>query len=337
MMAQGAFRTARLASSKKGYGGSIYERMVDRALAEVGEHEVVGRTTRFRGALRVLEVPLMAYHWARFARRTDAVLIRTQYTALFDYSGRGVTIIHHVDSTQSRPVIRLFESLTAWGFFSRRRFDEPVVVVAEYWRDVLRAKGYRNVHVIYSGFRLADYEITEAESADFRERYGFGDARIVYIGNPQKKKGADLCYAALKDSDFTLVTTGVRDLDLPVRHLELPFRDYLCLLHASDVVMTMSRFKEGWNRVAHEAMLVGTPVIGSGMGGMRELLLGGGQLVCEDPSRLQEYVERAVRDRAGLREQGRRFARTFSVERFERDWRSLIQAVSGDVAEAPRG
>jgi glycosyltransferase involved in cell wall biosynthesis len=320
-------RTARLATSKSRYGGSIYEYMVDGALAATGQHDVVTGSPRSRGPLRILELPLLLARWYRFAKRRDATLVRTQYTSLFDYADRGVTIFFHVDPSQSRALVRLFESLVAWRFFSRRQFDEPVVVIAEYWRDYLVAKGYRNVHLIHCGFRLDDYSVTPDQVADFRERYGFGDERIVYIGNPQRKKGADLCYAALKDSSYTLVTSGVRDLEIPVRHLDLPFRDYLCLLSASDAVLTMSRFQEGWNRVAHEAMLLGTPVVGSGLGGMRELLEGGGQLICEDFTRLPEFVEQAIRERDLRRGRALEFARSFSTERFERQWQTLVARV----------
>jgi glycosyltransferase involved in cell wall biosynthesis len=114
-----------------------------------------------------------------------------------------------------------------------------------------------------------------------------------------------------------------------VRHLDLAFREYVCLLRAAEVVVTMSRFKEGWNRVAHEAMLVGTPVVGSGMGGMRELLRGGGQIVCEDPARIADSVDRASRSRAALGPAGQRYARAFSDERFAREWRDLIVRLHG--------
>lgn len=329
-------RTARFESSAKGYGGNIYERMVDRALAGAFEHEVVSRPARLRGALRVLELPAVMRQWRRFARRRDAFLLRSQNIALFDYAGRGLTIVFHLDATQSAPLIRVFETMMEWRFFGRRQLDEPIVVIAEYWRDLLAAKGYRNVHLIYCGFRLADYEVSDAEVTAFRERHGLGSSRIVYIGNPQRKKGADLAYAALRDSGVTLVTSGVGDLSLPVRHLDLSFRDYVCLLRASDAVVTMSRFKEGWNRVAHEAMLVGTPVIGSGEGGMGELLRGGGQMICEDPARIAQSVDEAIRSRAALGASGQRYARTFSDERFTRAWRELIVRLNGAVANEAR-
>ena len=38
------------------------------------------------------------------------------------------------------------------------------------------------------------------------------------------------------------------------------------------LAIAMSTFKEGWCRVLHEAAIHGTPILGSGLGGMRELL-----------------------------------------------------------------
>lgn len=322
-------RTARFEASAKGYGGNIYERMVDEALAGAFQHEVVSRPARLRGMWRVLELPAVMRHWRRFARRRDAFLLRSQNIALFDYAGRGLTIVFHLDATQSAPLIRVFETLMERRFFGRRQLDEPIVVIAQYWRDLLVAKGYRNVHLVHCGFRLADYEVSDAEVAAFRARHGLGTSRIVYIGNPQRKKGADLAHAALRDSEFTLVTSGVGDLALPVRHLDLSFRDYVCLLRSADAVVTMSRFKEGWNRVAHEAMLVGTPVVGSGAGGMGELLRGGGQVICEEPAEIAAAVRRAIASRAELAAAGRRYARGFSDERFTREWQELIRRLNG--------
>ena len=64
----------------------------------------------------------------------------------------------------------------------------------------------------------------------------------------------------------------------------------------------MSKFLEGWNRTAHEAMLCRTPVIGSGTGGMRELLLGGQQIICEDIKTLPEIVDYAIKNAFALGE-----------------------------------
>jgi hypothetical protein len=69
------------------------------------------------------------------------------------------------------------------------------------------------------------------------------------------------------------------------------------------------------------------------MGGMGELLRGGGQIVCEDPARIAESVAQAIRSRAVLGPAGQRYARTFSDERFTREWRELIVRLHAGAAD----
>jgi len=74
-----------------------------------------------------------------------------------------------------------------------------------------------------------------------------------------------------------------------------------------------------------EAMLCKTPVVGSGSGGMRELLKGGGQLVCEDFSDLPGKVQFAILHQ-DFGERGYRFAKTLTQNRFRQDWTKAINS-----------
>ena len=70
------------------------------------------------------------------------------------------------------------------------------------------------------------------------------------------------------------------------------------------------------------------PVVGSGKGGMRELLEGGGQQICEDFSKLKEMVAYLLlhgEEREGLGRRGQEFARTFPIERFKKEWLAFIR------------
>jgi len=94
--------------------------------------------------------------------------------------------------------------------------------------------------------------------------------------------------------------------------------------------LTMSKFKEGWCRTAHEAMLCKTPVIGSGLGGMRELLKGGGQSICENSRGLKNQVEFLLlnpRKAAIIGQGGCNFAKNFTKEKFNKDWINLINKI----------
>jgi glycosyltransferase involved in cell wall biosynthesis len=72
-------------------------------------------------------------------------------------------------------------------------------------------------------------------------------------------------------------------------------------------------------------MMMGVPVIGSGFGGMGELLSGGGQKIVTDSSLLGKSLDEVLMDREiGLR--GKEFAESFTRERFDKSCLDLIQS-----------
>jgi glycosyltransferase involved in cell wall biosynthesis len=150
---------------------------------------------------------------------------------------------------------------------------------------------------------------------------------VVYIGNCRKNKGVVEVHEVLKGRGYMLVTSGTPEITLPCPNFDLSYRDYCLLLKTSSVVVTMSKFREGWCRTAHEAMLCKTPVIGSGSGGMAELLEGGKQYICRDISELPALVEAAIGKRDAMGEDGYRFARELTIERFEGQWLDLVEEV----------
>lgn len=298
---------------------------MDDAFAHNLNYEIMSAAFVLRGFWRLFEVPIYLLRQAKFAWQKEAYLIRSFQSALFNYRNRGLTIIYHIDSSGSPFLARLFQDIAELLFKVIIKKNEHIVVIAEYWRQYFLSRGYTNVHLIYCGFDLEKYQCSDEEVKAFRQKFGLGDEKILYIGNPQTKKGAGIAFEALKNSGYTLVTSGVGNEKLACRHLSLGFKDYLCLLKTSEAVVLMSQFAEGWNRIAHEAMLMATPVIGTGAGGMGEVLEGGKQILCKNPEDLPELVERARRDRSKFAEDGLKWARQFSVERFNREWQQLVE------------
>jgi glycosyltransferase involved in cell wall biosynthesis len=273
----------------------------------------------------------LAHIW-RVARRpweADLAIQDPLVTAFGRRDGRGarVCILHHLDYALVR------QSLRKRLYFRRvlrgLREVEYVVVVSAFWRRELEALGCRDVRVIHNAFDPDEYRFDAAELEDLRTRLDLPrDRPLVYVGNAQVEKGVTDAAAALRDEPYTLVTTGPRSpgLDLPgVLHFDLDHRDYVRLLAASDVVVTMSRMLEGWCRTAHEAMLCGTPVIGSGTGGMRELLEGGGQRLLAGAAALPEAARSVLARRDELGAQGRAFAARFDPAYFRAAWTGLVE------------
>jgi glycosyltransferase involved in cell wall biosynthesis len=322
-------KVIRLSTSKKGYGGNIYEMMVDQALTPACKqgYQLQFNLFRLKGFARLLEAPLYLLRNFLFAANSRVFRLRTFQTAFFNLRGRGATIVYHIDSSHSPRAAKFFQDVVEKWFYFWIRRDQHLVVISQFWLEFLQQKGFRNVHLIYCGFDLKQYQVSDSEVEAFKSKYGLS-GKILYIGNPQRKKGTHLVYEYLKDAGYTLVCSGEGDLEIPVPQLKLGFREYLCLLKASTAVVTMSQFLEGWNRVAHEAMLLGTPVVGSGFGGMKEVLDGGQQIICTDFSKLVESLRIAERDRERLAIDGYRFAIQFPVERFQKAWVDLVNSLA---------
>jgi len=307
------------------YGGGRYELMVVEALTS--EH-----TVTLCDARSWLPYGYMLQMFARTAlaeRRTSVDLwIRNEAALTFmmsKRSSRHVAIIHHLDDPL-RPM-RIWNRLLDRRLLPNARRCDRVVVVSRYWQNYLAELGIENTEVIYNAFDVRRFAVSEDEVRAFRERHGLNGKPVIYVGNCRQRKGAPAVWRALRHHGYHLVTSGLADVSLPIRAFLLPYDQYILLLAASDVAVTMSEFNEGWSRTAHEALLCKTPVVGSGTGGMGELLKGGGQLICQQVAELPQIIRQAVARRRELGIQGHAFASHFTVDQFNRQWLGLIASL----------
>jgi glycosyltransferase involved in cell wall biosynthesis len=240
--------------------------------------------------------------------------------------GKVVNLFYHYDES-IHPNLILAEIL--WEIYlAQARKCASVVCIAEYWRNYLKDQHIQNSDLIYWGFDVTAFEFSQESILDFKKKYSLLEKPIIYLGNCQERKGVVDAYEQLKDFNAHLVTSGEPQVKINARNLTLDYKEYCLLLAASDVVLTLSKFKEGWNATAHEALLAGTPVIGSGLGGMYELLKMAGQLVCADNNQLTNLVTYALGHKLELGEKGRLYASQFTFERFDEAWLNLIKQVT---------
>ncbi|OGP91534.1 MAG: hypothetical protein A2157_08750 [Deltaproteobacteria bacterium RBG_16_47_11] len=240
--------------------------------------------------------------------------------------GKHIALIFHIDQSFQPLHLQVPWGLLEKVFYNHLRKVNAIVTISKYWQNHFRERGYPKVYLIYNAFDPDRFHFQEEEIGEFKKTFRLEGKPILYLGNCQRIKGVVEAYEHLKDMEGYLVTSGRREVNLPALNLDLKDKEYRLLLKASSVVITMSKFKEGWNRTAHEAMLCKTPVIGSGLGGMRELLEGGGQIICEDFDDLKERVC-YVLEHPEMGEAGYAFAKQFTVKRFEKEWLNLIEGV----------
>jgi glycosyltransferase involved in cell wall biosynthesis len=317
-----------------GDGGGAYEAMASQCLTT--EFSLVKHSLDFRrwGALKYVAAPLEFGRINRLLRSLpgDSVVVKTFSAALVNPRNQppNIVIVHHVDGNSTNWLYAACEH----RLISRLKHATAVVVVSEYWkRRLALSLEVKNIHVIHNGFRTEEFSVLPHERDTFKSRYGLLGKPIVYLGAYQADKGVIEAAEALKDVDAHLVSSSHFNNGLPpgrLRCLHLGRRDYIRLLASSTVAIAMSQFAEGWCRSAHEAMLCGTPVVGSGYGGLSELLEGGRQIICPDFGSLRSVIEDLLHDagkRAELGTRGREFARLFTYERFRSEWIHLVQNV----------
>ncbi|MBZ9577549.1 glycosyltransferase family 4 protein [Patescibacteria group bacterium] len=320
-------------SSKK-YGGSLYGEEVRKVLSEEFDIEVENLEARYL-KWRYLKPFEWLLNFIKLKGKKDLWIISSfsdlaLASSLSRIKGKKLAIIHHIDNSVFSLILKPFFFLIETFFYYSLKKTDTIVTVSEYWKKHFLDRGYSNVYKIYNPFNLADFNVSYQEALEFKKRFNLEGKPIVYIGNCQKEKGAIEVFKALKDLDVYLITSGERRVKIPTVNLNIEYKDYLRLLKASSIVITMSKFKEGWCRTAHEAMLCKTPVIGSGLGGMKELLEGGKQIICKNRQNLGEKVRYLLNHpeiRKKMGKDGYNFAKEFNLEKFEQEWMELIKKI----------
>jgi glycosyltransferase involved in cell wall biosynthesis len=309
---------------KKVYGETVYGTMAQSILSKHYDLEIINAGLE---PFKKYMYPKVLYQLSRatgekeiWIRNFDAIL-----TMPYDHAkGKNIVLVHHIDHSFQPPYLKPSFLMLEKIFYHHLKKVDAIVTVSKYWQNHFLEKGFSNVHLIYNSFDVDQFQFEEEEIFQFKKKLRLEGKPVVYLGNCKAIKGVVDAYDRLKDLTVHLVTSGQQEVKLPAINLNLNYREYLLLLKSSSAVITMSKFKEGWNRTAHEAMLCKTPVIGSGLGGMTELLEGGGQILCKDFRELKDRTIYAI-EHPELGEMGYEFAKQFTTERFNEAWLNLIK------------
>jgi glycosyltransferase involved in cell wall biosynthesis len=273
-------------------GGNIYNRMEFDVLKEKG-FDIVERKayTPYRGKGFTYVNALYTY-LAKTSRahEIDIMDYRAATWCSPRHRGRRVIIMFHFDleETGKKKKHQFF-----FNRFLKNARDAKIVVIAQYWKNYLLSLGFDSIEVIYCAFDIDKYK-QYISKQDFLRKFGLADKPIIYLGKNSKPKTLT-AYQIVKplEKDYLIVTTGpVKEFNGPV-HLDLNFNMYSSLLHFCTLTLLLPRFSEGWSRIAHESLICGTPVIGNGKGGMRELLEKTNQTVIDEnePGRWETLIK----------------------------------------------
>lgn len=151
------------------------------------------------------------------------------------------------------------------------------VAVAPYWKNYFETE-FKLKKVFYfpnlfEPITYSKYKGTEKKKQIHLGQVSFkNSAELFFLAEQLFAKGYD-CYFSTNDAKKVYQSKFYK-----VIYFE-NHSDYLQQMAASQYTLALPAIAEGWNRIAHESLLVGTQVIGFNKGGLGDLLRGANALL----------------------------------------------------------
>jgi len=316
-------------TNKSSTGGSYYENMAAYLLSQ-SYNSFIWHYDQTQHKLLVFNKLKLIYQTFLENPGNAKLLITNnlyQYGINLKSFDRKILIIHHIDQNQTKRK-RINHYLESKTLKELDKFDK-IVVVAEYWKKFLSNYVNENkIKIIYNSFNIEKIinHTGNFYQQKFKSKYKIPKEKvIIYAGNSTRAKGIDRLLALLKNTDFYIVTSGKQNFKGINHHLNLPYSEYLKLLTISDVTILLTRLKEGWNRIAHESLLCGTPVIGIPIAGLGELIHKSGQVKFIPGEHDLIYLIQTAIGNKTLIKNGFSFAKQFNLHYFKNEWSFLVQ------------
>jgi len=273
----------------------------------------------------------LAYYLKNHQKRIHADICVTDPYVLacnkLDYNKKNIAIIHHIDEGLAEK--SFLGKLFLNQLLKNLKKVDLVVVVSEFWKNYLQDKQIQSIEIVYNSYELSKFQF-EATIIDKLKSKLDLDANkpTIYLGKYGAGKGVDQVLKYIDCSKYNLITTGKNTPDSKhIKSIYLSKEEFPALLKIADIVLAMSTMPEGWNRIAHEALLVKTPVIGSGTGGMKELLEKSGQTIVKDYSQLEKEIQNSIKNNDKLGDLGYDFVKQFDMNYFESRWLEIINQI----------
>lgn len=266
-------------------GGYLHEQLLAAAIAaDIKNCDLCVDEIRFRKNYRGIFGWIQLFFQGFFAAKGDIIITVARlawpvYLRNIFTKSRILVVLHNYAPGDGKP--RFYYTLlnSFLKIAARKKKRMGVVVVANFWKqyflETLKYTG--NIFHFPNLFETAKY-------------YFFRDivqkkSKLIHLGQYSAKidrKAYLLLVHALQEKGFSCYfsdNSGADISDLPVTFFQNR-EAYLKQMALSSCTVILNKLDEGWNRVAHESMLVGTPVIAFPGGGLEELVrLGNGSLV----------------------------------------------------------
>lgn len=171
------------------------------------------------------------------------------------------------------------------------------IVVAPYWekffKDYFEIKNVLLFPNFFDPTLYTKFEKTVKKKQIHLGQESFKNSRELFIIAHQLKELGYSCYLSTNNS-----SKAAMSIDFEVKYFD-NFQNYLLEMACSEYTLAMPFINEGWNRVAHESLLVGTQVIGFNKGGLGDLLIGANAFLVDQKYKdnvLYEFERKTSKD-----------------------------------------
>jgi len=206
-------------------------------------------------------------------------------------SGKATLLTTHSINYENSSAIKALARMTFPYFRYYLGNPHRIIAVSRASKEFIRRFTRVPVEVIQNGVNVDFFDIPLSKE-EAKEKLGLGERVVLYVGRLEPRKGVSTLINAMKHVDGTLLVAGQGSM-LPllrerarllgvgerVKFLGVVEYSKLPLLYRASDVFVLPSLSEAFGIVLLEAMASGTPVIGTNVGGIPEIIDGCGLLV----------------------------------------------------------
>ena len=240
-----------------------------------------------------------------------------------------ISIAHHYDPSVFKGFKQLYVKIYHWFFIIQKKQVDIVISCSKYWSNFYKQKGFKNTITIYNGYDIQsmDRSIVSLNKDSVLKKYNLVSNEYLHLGKFAVGKGQKKVFKSLRDFGLPMIATTPAKVSTfnaanEVHLINADYDEYNILLKNAKAVICMSELKEGWCRVLHEAAIHSTPILGSGVAGMKELLDIGGFKSSTDDSLRNDLT--SIIQKGSLSNDTVKLFRSFTLEKFNIAWQRCV-------------
>ena len=181
-------------------------------------------------------------------------------------------VLHYFDKNDGKSFwLNLYYDALFFVLKNTKNDNISIVTVAPFWVKYFKEKIKHNINVFhfpnfFDGEFYSDFIAVNKKKQIHLGQWSFKNHADVFEIAKQLTEQGYYCYFSTNFKDFATKTSNYE-----VVYFD-QFENYLTQMALSEFTLAITGINEGWNRVAHESILVGTPVIAYAKAGLLNLV-----------------------------------------------------------------